>query len=417
MLSHQDNETLCLAGPATPMGELIRRFWIPAVLSEELPEPDGKPVRVTLLNEKLVAFRDTLGRVGLLQERCPHRGTSLALGANENCGLRCLYHGWKFDVEGNCLDTPAEPASSTLKERVRARAYPTIEKGGVVWAYMGPPEERPAFPDYEWLNMAEGHSMVFKIQEDCNYAQAVEGTIDTAHAGCLHRTVKWEEPGRYPHEQVLQAELDIEYTNYGLRYAGLRKLPDGRTHARVTVAPLPFFTIIPPDGGQGVRANRRMANAFVPRDDTSCWHIQWFFDTTAPVDRAYRIKEGGFDLDENYRKKVGVDSWYNQDRAKMKTEFFSGITGILLQDHSVVETQGPISDRSEEHLGTSDIAVVAWRRVLLKAAKALAQGVRPEAVTTPAIPWADLKGAEFVVPPGADWKGVLPLDQACVPAR
>jgi len=410
MLTAEDNEILTRVGSGTPMGELFRRFWIPAVMSEELPENDGKPVRVLLLGERLVAFRDSNGKVGLLDELCPHRRTSLALGANEKCGLRCLYHGWKFDVEGKCVDTPAEPVGSTLKDRVRARAYPTVEKGGVVWTYMGPVEQRPPFPDYEWLNMPAGHSMVFKVQEDCNYAQAVEGTIDTAHAGCLHRTVRWDDPGALPHEKVLQAGLEVEYTKYGMRYAGLRNLPDGRTHARITIAPLPFFTIIPPDTSEAVRSTRRMANAFVPRDDTSTWHMQWFFDATKPVDRAYRIKEGGLEVVDDYRKKISIDNWYLQDRKMMKEENFSGIKGILVQDHAVVETQGRITDRTREHLGTSDVAVVAWRRILIRAAKALLQsGEAPAAVTDDTIPWQDIKGAEVILPAGQNWKDALPL--------
>ena len=394
------------------MGELMRRFWVPAALSEELVEPDGTPRRVRLLGEDLVAFRDTNGRVGLLEERCPHRRTSLALGANEKCGLRCLYHGWKFDVDGNCLDTPGEPPESNLKKNVKAIAYPTIEKGGVIWAYLGPKNEQPAFPEYEFLNMPKGHCEVFKYQEDCNYAQAVEGTIDTVHAGCLHRTVRWDDPGQLPHEQVLYADLDVEYTNYGLRYAGLRRLPDGSTHARVTQLPLPFFTFIPPDGTQTTRRNRRLVNAFVPRDDTSTWHMQWFFDPTRPIDRAFRIGESGLKLDKDYRKIVGIDQWYGQDREAMKTKFFAGIVGVVLQDHAVVETQGKITDREHEHLGKSDLAVIAWRRTMLKAARTLAEtGTRPPILTTPDIAWQDIKGVEQVLAPGTDWKSEIPLAQ------
>jgi phthalate 4,5-dioxygenase oxygenase subunit len=413
MLSPANNETLCRVGPGTPMGELMRRFWIPAALSEELSVRDGPPVRVLLLGERLVAFRDTLGRIGLLQEACPHRGTSLALGANECGGLRCLYHGWKFDVEGRCLDTPAEPEDSNLRENVQAKAYPTVEKGGVVWAYMGPPDKRPPFPDYEWLNMPADHVAVFKVQEDCNYAQAVEGTIDTAHAGCLHRTVRWEDPGRLPHEKVLRAKIEVEPTAYGMRYAGLRALPDGSTHARITLAPLPFYTIIPPDHDDPVRFTRRMANAFVPRDDGSTWHMQWFFDATKPVDRSFRIKEGGLETVEDYRKKANIDNWYFQDREAMREAYFSGIKGVLVQDHAVVETQGRIADRTLEHLGSSDAAIIAWRRMLLAAAKTLAEtGDAPVAVTDASIPWRELKGAEELLPPGSDWRSQVPLSRA-----
>jgi phthalate 4,5-dioxygenase oxygenase subunit len=410
MLTTEDNEILTRVGVGTPMGQLMRRFWIPALLSEEVLEKDGAPVRVLLLGEKLVAFRDSNGRVGLLDELCPHRRSSLALGANEQCGLRCLYHGWKFDVEGRCVDTPAEPAKSTLKDRVRTKAYPTMEKGGVVWAYMGPPDKRPEFPEFEWLNMPEGHSMVFKVQEDCNYAQAVEGAIDTAHAGVLHRSVRWHDPGRFPHEKMLEARLEVEYAKYGLRYAGLRPLPDGRTHARVTIAPLPFFAVIPPDTNDPIRGSRRLANAFVPRDDNSTWHMQWFFDAKQPVDRAFRLKEGGLDLTEDYRKKVNIDNGYRQDRNMMRTENFSGITGILVQDHAVVESQGRITDRTMEHLGMTDVAVAAWRRLVIRAAKTLAKsGEAPTAVTDAAIPWGQIQSAELILAPGEGWQQALPL--------
>lgn len=412
MLSAEDNQMLTRVGPGTPMGELMRRFWIPALLSEELPENDGTPVRVRLLGEDLVAFRDSLGRIGLLDEHCPHRGTSLALGANEKCGIRCLYHGWKFDVEGRCVDTPAEPPDSKLKERVRVKAYPTVEKGGVVWTYMGPSDQRPPFPNYEWLNMPDGHCLAFKVYEECNYAQAVEGTIDTAHAGCLHRTVRWDDPGVLPHEKSLHATIDVEYTKYGIRYAGLRKLPDGRTYARVTLAPLPFFTFIPPDTNDRVRSSRRLVNAFVPRDDESTWHMQWFFDPTRPVDREYRLKEGGLDLTPDYRKKANLSNWYRQDRTKMKETNFSGIDGVLVQDHAAVETQGRIVDRTREHLGTSDIAVVAWRRALLRAAKALAEnGERPQVVQDGSLPLHALRSAEVMLAEGQSWKEVVPLEK------
>jgi phthalate 4,5-dioxygenase oxygenase subunit len=175
MLSKADNDLLTLVGPDAPMGVLIRRFWLPALLESEVAENDGRPVRVRLMGEDLVAFRDSKGRVGVLEEACPHRGASLALGVNEDCGLRCIFHGWKFDVNGQCLDTPTEPESSKLAKHMKAKAYPTHVAGGVIWVYMGPTEKRPAFPDFPFLNMDASHSVAFKILEDCNYAQAVEG--------------------------------------------------------------------------------------------------------------------------------------------------------------------------------------------------------------------------------------------------
>lgn len=408
MLSKEDNEALTRVGAGTFAGDYMRRFWIPALLSAEIAESDGRPVRVRLLCEDLMAFRDTKGRVGLLEEACPHRQASLALGVNEDGGIRCLYHGWKFGVDGQCQETPVEPAGSKLCDRVRAIAYPVREAGGVIWAYMGPADQEPLFPEYEFLTMAPENSVPFKTLEDCNYAQALEGTIDSAHAGVLHRESPWSGEAKYPHERDLTPKLEVEYTKYGLRYGAVRQTDGGDAHVRVTQVMMPFFTLIPPDG-HGVRAHRRMANAFVPRDDTSTWHIQWFFDTSTPVDVAYRIEEGGHWVDENYRKKLNIDNWYEQDAEMMKTENLSGIRGILTQDHAVSETQGRILDRTREHLGTSDVAVVAWRRQMLRASKKLqSDGEAPAAVNLD-VPWGKLEAATTLFPKDSSWKDAVPL--------
>jgi phenylpropionate dioxygenase-like ring-hydroxylating dioxygenase large terminal subunit len=382
---------------------MIRRYWIPALLSSELPEADGAPVRLRLLGEDLVAFRVTSGAVGLMEERCPHRQASLALGLNANDGLRCLYHGWKFAVDGRCVERPTEPPGA--KHNVRAVAYPTHEAGGVVWTYMGPAEHRPAFPDFNWLDMPAPNRVPFKILEDCNYAQAVEGTIDTAHAGVLHREQPWDAPAKYDHERDLAPKLEVEFTRYGMRYAGLRKLPDGQQHIRITQLVLPFMTLIPPAGeGPPVIKHRRLVNAFVPRDDVSTWHFQWFFDSTREIDVAHRIEEGGMWLQDDFRKKVNIDNWYNQDREWMKTGMMSGIKGVVTQDHAVSETQGRILDRSKEHLGTSDAAVVAWRRMMIRAARALAEkGEAPPGTQEP-ISWGEITAETVKLPPDASWK-------------
>lgn len=410
MLSREDNNALTQVGKGTPMGELIRRFWIPALLASEVAEPNGKPLRVRLMGEDLVAFRDSEGKVGLLDEQCPHRRASLALGDNSDGGLRCLYHGWKFATDGTCLDTPTEPAGAAFCSRIRALAYPTHEAGGVIWAYMGPAAEKPAFPEFEWLSYPAVNAVPFKVLEDCNYAQAVEGTIDSAHAGVLHREQPWDQPAKYDHERDLQPKIEVEYTKYGLRYAGVRKFrEEGKLHARVTEVVLPFFTLIPPDGF-GVRKNRRMANAFVPRDDESTWHIQWFFDDTQPVDVAYRVEEGGHWVDENFRKKLNIDNWYQQDREWMKTGSMSGIRGILTQDHAVSETQGRILDRTKEHLGTSDVAVVAWRRQMLRTARALSERNEVPSALTAAVPFPQIRAATLIFGNDRTWKQVLPLN-------
>ncbi|APA84745.1 aromatic ring-hydroxylating dioxygenase subunit alpha [Paraburkholderia sprentiae WSM5005] len=410
MLSREDNDVLTQVGKGTPNGDMIRQFWIPMMLASEISEPGGKPVRVRLLGEDLVAFRDSDGKVGLLEEQCPHRRASLALGDNSDGGLRCLYHGWKFAVDGQCMDTPTEPEDSKLCSRIKAVAYPTREVAGVIWTYMGDPAKVPQFPDFDFLSYPAEKVVAFKVLEDCNYAQAVEGTIDSAHAGVLHREQPWAAPAKYEHERDLRPKIEVEYTHYGLRYAGVRNFrEEGKLHARVTQVVLPFFTLIPPDGF-GVRKNRRMANAFVPRDDESTWHIQWFFDETQPVDIEYRIQEGGHWLDENFRKELNIDNWYKQDREAMKTTSMSGIKGILTQDHAVSETQGRILDRTKEHLGTSDVAVVAWRRQMIRAARAYSESGELPSVLTTTIPWNEIHASTVIFPNDRTWKEEVPLN-------
>ncbi len=412
MLSQADNEALTRVGPGTLMGNFMRRFWIPALLESELPENDGKPVRIRLLGEDLVAFRDTEGRVGLLDERCPHRGTSLALGVNGDCGLRCLFHGWKFDVNGQCTDTPAEPEGATLAKAMRVTAYPTRSAGGMIWTYMGPKEQLPEFPHFPWFDMEPGHVEAFKVIYECNYAQSIEGAIDSAHAGVLHRESPWGHEAKWPHEKDLRPKLEVELTSYGLRYCAIRK--DGELNqGRMTQIPLPFYTFIPPDGEKAPahRRNRRLINAFVPRDDTSTWHVQFFYDETQIIDRQHRIDEAGTYHDENFFKYVNNANWYNQDREMMKTTNMSGIVGIAVQDHAVSETMGPIADRTKEHLGRTDMAVVAWRRAMLKAARSVAAdgslGVTPQEQ----IDWSKVIAETFLFPETQTWKDVVPLPE------
>src|SRR5215204_3073496 len=193
MLSQAENELLCRTGPGTPMGELFRRFWLPALLPSELPAPDSEPIRFRILSEDLIAFRDTNGKVGFLDQHCPHRGASLFFGRNEECGLRCVYHGWKFDAAGNCVDMPSEPAESTFKERIRQTAYPCAERGGVIWAYLGPAERQPALPELEWALLPEDQRFASKRLQECNWLQAMEGGIDSSHISFLHQNFDPEE--------------------------------------------------------------------------------------------------------------------------------------------------------------------------------------------------------------------------------
>ena len=278
MLKAEDNEILTRVGPGTLMGELLRRYWTPACLSAEIPEPGSPPARVRLLGENLVAFRDTRGRVGLVQENCPHRGASLYFGRNEDASLRCVYHGWAFDVDGNCVDMPSEPAP--FCEKVRMKSYPVHESGGIVWTYLGPRETMTPFRDFGTDGLADGEVMATKQHSTCNWVQAMEGNIDTSHISHLHQ---WDgiddlpddgsdKPG-YPsnamswkfwrHDRA--PRLEVDDTWYGYRYAGIRTTPNGNTHVRVTAYALPYATMvasIPFSVGCGM---------FVPIDDENCW--------------------------------------------------------------------------------------------------------------------------------------------------
>lgn len=398
------------------MGAMIRRYWLPALLSEELPAPDGAPTRVRLMGEQLVAFRDSGGRVGLLAERCPHRQASLALARNEDGGLRCIYHGWKMDVSGAVLDTPCEP--TTL--RVQHTAYPTREVAGVIWAYLGPREQMPSFPEFLWLKLPPSHSHPFKTLEECNYAQGIEGGIDSAHLAILHRLAPWGslEDGRVAMtDGDLAPRLEVQHTRFGFRYAAIRNAKDGGRLVRVTPFILPFWTVVPP----GTFLDQsRVVNAWVPRDDTTAWHFQFFFDPDKPVDVEWRIQTGGHQVDAAYRKLRNIDNWYLQDRHAMKTSSMSGIEGVVTQDHAVNETQGPILDRGQEHLGSSDLAVAAMRQLMLKSVRAHLEGRSPPGLGAD-IPYDQINSASCVTTGDESWQQVIPLDAAlagmAVPTR
>lgn len=404
MLSAEENDLLTRVGAGTPMGALIRRYWLPALLSEELPNPDSAPVRVRLLGEQLVAFRDTEGRVGLLEEHCPHRQASLALGRNEESGLRCIYHGWKYDVGGQCVDMPTEPAETRFKAKVWAKAYPVREVVGVLWAYLGPPDRVPPFPDFQWLKLPASQSHPFKTVEECNYAQAIEGGIDSAHLPILHRLAPWgqlDDTGRRSAERDLAPRLEVEHTWYGFRYAAVRKAHDGANLVRITPYILPVGTVVPP--GTFLHEEDRVVNFWVPRDDFTTWHFQYFFNPGRPLEVEWRIRAGGHQVDALYRKLRNLDNWYLQDRDAMRTKSMSGIEGVVTQDHAVNETQGPILDRGKEHLAGSDVAIIAMRQLLLDTARAVAAGKDPPGIE-PGVAHDRITSEAFLLTPGMPWQ-------------
>jgi phthalate 4,5-dioxygenase oxygenase subunit len=402
MLREEENERLTRVGPGTPMGALLRRYWVPALLAAELPAPDGPPVRVPLLGERLVAFRDSAGRVGLLEEACPHRGASLALARNEDGCLRCIYHGWQFDAQGQCADAPTEPPGSTFRARVRATAYPVREAAGIIWAYLGPPDKLPHFPQYLWLRLYPAQSAAFKVLEECNYAQALEGGLDFAHAPILHRYSPWAVRGMDVREQNLAPEHAVQETPYGLRYGAVWPIENGQ-HVRISPYVMPWWTVVAPSGFGGRPAGSdRIVNAFVPRDDVSTWHFQYYFDPEKPIDVEWRKRTAGFQIDASFRKTRNRDNNWLQDREEMRSSSMSGIDGIVTQDHAVNESQGPIVDRSREHLGTSDVAVIGMRRRMLAAARELQQGIEPPGLD-PAFPFERILSETFDAPAGVAW--------------
>jgi phenylpropionate dioxygenase-like ring-hydroxylating dioxygenase large terminal subunit len=410
MLSREDNALLTRVERGTPMGTTLRRYWIPALLARELPEPDGAPVRVRLLGEDLVAFRDTRGQVGLLEEYCPHRRASLFFGRNEECGLRCVYHGWKFDAEGRCVDMMNEPAELSFKDKIFITSYPTLELGGVVWAYLGPAERRPAPPSFAWTRVAATHIQVSKVIQESNWLQGLEGGIDTSHAPILHRllTANTTRPGFKPDNPFVRGrapKLEVDITDYGYRYAGVRPLDEATFHVRTYHFILPFHQIRPSRSESGVPLVA--GHVWVPMDDEHTMVYNWEYSPgeaplTAEDRLERRLGNGPLDVDQTtFRSVRNRRNNYLIDRQVQKTESFTGIDGINVQDRAIQEGMGPVVDRSREHLGPADRAIIQARRLLLDAVRVVGEGGTPGGIEPT---YATLAAAEAVLPRGADWR-------------
>jgi phenylpropionate dioxygenase-like ring-hydroxylating dioxygenase large terminal subunit len=418
MLSREDNELLTRVGPDTPMGATMRRYWIPALLAWELPEPDCPPVRVRLLGEDLVAFRDTRGRIGLVDEYCPHRRASMFFGRNEECGLRCVYHGWKFDVTGRCVDMMNEPEELTFKDKVSITSYPTVEVGGIVWTYMGPPALRPAPPDFAWTRAPESHRHVSKVIQESNWLQGLEGGIDTSHAPILHRllTTDTTRPGFKPTNPFVRGKapnLVVDLTDYGYQYAGLRPLDEASLHIRTYHFVLPFHQIRPSKSDRGLPLIA--GHIWVPMDDDNIMVYNWHYSPGAePLTDDDRLEtwlgNGPLAVDQTtFRSRRNRENNYLLDRKVQKTESFTGIDAINAQDRAIQESMGRVVDRSREHLGPADKAVIQARRLLLDAVKTVRQGGTPRGV---APTYAALQAHEGVVPRDADWRAQLTPEMA-----
>jgi len=383
VLSREENDLLTQTGPGTPGGALLRQYWQPVALSEELP-PQGAPLPVRILSEDLVLFRDDNGEVGLIGLHCSHRRADLSYGRVENGGLRCLYHGWLFDKRGNCLEQPCEPEGKKFCQKVRHPAYPCIERSGIILTYMGTGEP-PLFPAYEPFLAPQSHLLVTKIYHECNYFQANEGNLDPSHVSFLHRqdnvpenlkrTVQGTD-GKLPlalYAADLAPEIDAEETDYGVRIFSIRRTEDGRTFFRVTNFILPNMATIPgPMSGDGYNLYWH-----VPIDDTHHWRYDIVFRRSAPMEERdiRRNQEILDELNPDYKPKRNKANRYLQDRESMKTWSFSGMGRIFnVQDTAIVEGCGPVVDRTQEFLGPSDRAIIMARRQVLRAVKDLQEG-------------------------------------------
>ncbi len=414
MLTAQDYDLLTRVEKDAPMGRIMRRHWLPACMSEEVAEKDGKPVRTRLLGEDLVVFRDSDGKLGCLAERCRHRGASLAFGRNEQCGLRCLYHGWKFDVNGNVLEMPSEPDASKIRHTVKQKSYPVREGGGFVWVWMGAADEMRDWEPPAWAPSANTKISIVKMHTACNWAQVLEGSIDSAHSSSLHSTnmppqavdgakavgTAWPRPSNDK-----APRLQLQETSFGFRYAAIRKpILNAETHEyiRTTVFIAPFTVLIPPND------QYNLSQMLIPIDDhnTMFYWVAWH-ETKGIAQAEWRefcAATVGVDLDENYRKFATLENRFKQDREAMKKGDFTGIKGIPAQDMAMWESMGPITDRTEDYLGSSDLAVFQFRKQMIAAAKQVQQGGPAIGTTEPHIPHVKLASFEGIVPKTTNWR-------------
>ncbi len=394
---------LTRVGRNTPMGEMLRRYWIPACLSSDVAEADCDPFRVRLLGEDLVAFRDDKGRVGLMEEHCPHRGASLFFGRNEQGGLRCLYHGWKMDVDGNVVDTPCEPA--TL--RVRHAAYPVVEQGDVIWAYMGPRDKMPTFPNFQWTQVPKENRVVRKVYEECNWVQALEGSVDIPHFITLH---SGRDIMQYPDEQRHLREAaphqEAHDTRYGFCYIATwpaKEDPERLKSVQIKTFAVPFHSYIT-GGGETGHAG---VHLFVPSDDENNWYYEIRYDSSKPVSphEPDRYLDIGVDLDSMGRKiKRSLANNYLQDRAAMRAKrSFSGLDGRPHEDIAMLESMGSIYDRSKEHLGLADLVITKMRRRLLDSLDIFMEGGDPLGLDA-SIPYDRIGVLSKTVPVETRWQ-------------
>jgi phthalate 4,5-dioxygenase oxygenase subunit len=384
MLTKADNELLVRIGPKTPMGELFRRFWTPIMLASELGGPNSAPVRVRILGEELVAFRDSHGKLGLLDAYCPHRRANLFWGRNEHDGLRCVYHGWKFDVTGQCTDLPNCPEGTNLKNKVKATSYPAMERGGLIWAFMGPIDLMPEFPAIEAFLVPDDHRSITKMVTRGNYAQLQEGDIDSSHVSFLHSRFDGKPiPGGRVDAAVFEDRMPrwfTQETDYGLMLSAQRNASESEFHWRVNQYLMPYAVLIAAPPGGPVLTQVR-----VPIDDDHSMHYRVWSNADHPLTAdEMAVLNDGVTVPEilpgTFTTKEEYDNDYLIDRSDQAAFSFTGIMSIVAQDLAVTQDQGgfgTIADRSREYLTSSDKAIIALRKRLLTAAKKLMQGEEP----------------------------------------
>ena len=417
MLSKQDNELMCRTGPDTPMGKTMRHFWIPALLSSELPERDGDPLHLELLGESFVAFRDTNGAVGVLDEYCCHRGASLTIGRVENCGIRCIYHGWLFAADGTVLETP-NVADPRFKDRFKARSYPTREAGGMIWVYLGDASTLPELPDYEFMDAPANMRLNRLAVSGCNYVQVLEGLLDSSHLSVLHSSALAGSVSQEltftqatGHMQFDAApRVETEETEFGLHYAAIRTI-DGKAETRVTAFVSPFWIRNP---------NGDLTMICVPMTDekTAFFHI-WYDGVQAfgeePLASA-QAKVVGLDDEtlEAYgmtRKTAGGpnamrrSNGFGQDRERVGGGHFTGMASFTQEDAIVCVSAGGLRDRSREMLSTADLPIAQMYRTLIKSARSVDAGGLPVGLN---VPTPEIRGAHATLEPGTDWRTLVP---------
>lgn len=410
MLNRQQVDLLTKTGPGTPMGNLFRSYWIPALLADELPENECPPVRVKLLSERLLAFRDSKGRYGLIDEFCAHRGVSLWFGRNEECGLRCPYHGWKYDVSGQCVDIPSEPEESGFIGKIKLKSHRLVERGNILWAYMGPPEKEPPLSEWEFITVPRAQSVTTKRFQESNWLQALEGGIDSSHVSFLHRSELDSDPlfkgakGNQYNLNDMKPVFEVVESPGGLCIGVRRNAEDGQYYWRITQWVMPSFTMIPPRGGHLVHGH-----FWVPIDDESCWTWSYDYHPTRPLSESeLESVRGGKGIHVKYVPGTYVplankDNDYLMNRAAQKAgTTYSGVEGIGIQDASLQESMGPIVDRTKENLVSTDNGIIMARHRLLRAARALSErrvtppGVDPE--------HQRVRSASIILPPEQPFK-------------